>query len=165
MDAQYRYWMSVCKVTQDPVLIMDAQYWYWASDQYWASIIDTGCIFIKSLGELCVANKIKRTHPTNPRRSKDRDPHIESTHILRAPPSILGPRVPVSMLGRPLSIMGSFQYGVQQIYQYLTHKNRYPFSVRQYWLFYVPSYQIAFKVPYDLLELSMSRCDTVMFIW
>lgn len=42
-------------------------------------------------------------------------PHIERRGSLRAPPSILGPLVPVLMLGCPLSILGHFQYGVQHI--------------------------------------------------
>ena len=67
------------------------------------------------LGELRVANKIKRTHPTNLRMLEDRDPHIDVTRNLRAPTSILGPRVPVWMLGRPLYKLGRFEYGVQHI--------------------------------------------------
>ena len=58
----------------------------------------------------------KRTYPTHPQTSQDRDPHIESAPISRAPSSILEPRVSLSMLDRPLSIMDCFQNGIQHIH-------------------------------------------------
>ena len=72
--------------------------------------IDNGRPVKIVLGELRVTNKIKRTRPTNPRISKDRDPRIDVTRNLRAPTSILGRAVPVSMLGRPFYILDHFAY-------------------------------------------------------
>jgi hypothetical protein len=63
----------------------------------------------------------KKNMPYPSTTSQDRDPHIENTRISRAPSSILGPRVSASMLGRPLSIMGRFQNGVQHICWYPIH--------------------------------------------